>query len=147
MGSCTFHSAAATFHSAAATFHSAAATFHPAAAAITPGCQKLSTRLPPHYTRLLRHLHSVAATLHPATAASTRMYYIRKSAATIPLGCIAYGILTSDGRGERFNFHDQTYPDSQIALTRRISQQFYTMPRCSPEASRYVRHTSLDIYL
>ena len=131
MGSCTLHPAAKSFPPGCR-------HFTPGCAAIIPGCQKLSTRLPPHYTRLLRHLHSVAATLHPATAASTRMYYIRKSAATIPLGCIAYGILTSDGRGERFNFHDQTYPDPPIALTRRISQQFCTVSRCSPKASQYV---------
>ena len=107
--------------------------FHPAATAITPGCQKLSTRLRRH--------------LHPVAAASTRIYYIRKSAATIPPGCIASGIMTPDGRGERFNFHDQIYPDPPIALTRRISQQFCIVPQCSPEASRYVRQTSLDIFL
>ena len=106
----------------------------------TPDCQKLSTWL-------RRHLHPAAATLHPAVAASTRMYYIWKSAATIPPGCIASGIMTPDGRGERFNFHDQTYLDPLIALTRRISQQFCTVLRCSPEASRYVRQTSLDIFL
>ena len=105
------------------------------------------TRLPPLSTRLRYHLHLVAVTLHLAAATSTRMYYIRKSAATIPPGCIASEIMTPDGGGERFNFHDQTYPDPPIALTRRISQQFCTVLRCSPEASQYVRPTSLDIYL
>ena len=46
-----------------------------------------------------------------------------------------------DGRGGRFNFPGQTYPDPLIALTRRILQPFCTMSRCSPEASRYVRPT------
>ena len=49
--------------------------------------------------------------------------------------------LTPDGRGERFNFPGQTYPDPLIALIRRVSQIFCTVSRCSPEASRYVRPT------
>nr|CAN80703.1 hypothetical protein VITISV_011630 [Vitis vinifera] len=36
--------------------------------------------------------------------------------------------LTSDGRGGRFNFPGQTYPDPLIALTRRVSQPFCTVP-------------------
>ena len=122
------------------TFHSTAKSFPPGCRHFTPGCQKLSIRL-------RRHLHPAAATLHSADAASTRMYYIRKSAATIPPECIASGIMTPDGREERFNFHNQTYPDPPIALTRRISQQFCTVPRCSPKASRFVRPISLDIFL
>ena len=39
-----------------------------------------------------------------------------------------------DGRGGRFNFPGQTYPDLLIALTRRVFSQ-YTVPRCSLEAS------------
>ena len=54
--------------------------------------------------------------------------------AAIPLGCITSGILTLDGRGERFNFPGHTYPDPLIALTWRVSQSFCTVPRCSPEA-------------
>ena len=130
-------------------------TLHPAAKSFPPGCTAIYTRLPPftpgcchHYTRRCQKLSiQLRRHLHPAATASTRMYYIRKSAATILPGCIASGILTPDGRGERFNFHDQTYPDPPIALTRRISQQFCTVLRCSPEASRYVRQTSLDIFL
>nr|CAN66746.1 hypothetical protein VITISV_013700 [Vitis vinifera] len=49
--------------------------------------------------------------------------------------------LMPDGRRGRFNFPGQTYPDPLIALTRRVSQPFCTVPRCSPEASRYVRPT------
>ena len=113
---------------------------------LPPGCAAIYTRLPSLSTRLRRHLHPATTTLHPAATASTRMYYIRKSATTIPPGCIASGIMTPYRRGERFNFHDQTYLDPLIALTRRISQQFCTVLRCSPEASRYVRQTSLDIF-
>ena len=49
--------------------------------------------------------------------------------------------LTPDGRGGRFKFPGQTYPDPLIALTRRVSQIFCTVPRCSPEASRYLPPT------
>ena len=52
-----------------------------------------------------------------------------------------------DGKGGRFNFLSQTYPDPLIALTRRVSQPFCTVPRCSPKASRYVRPTFWDILL
>ena len=73
---------------------------------------------------------------------STRMSHIRNSAAAdIPPGCFTSGILTPDGRGERFNFPGHTYPDPLIALTWRVSQSFCTVPRCSPEASRYRRPT------
>ncbi|RVW68511.1 hypothetical protein CK203_066231 [Vitis vinifera] len=40
-----------------------------------------------------------------------------------------------DRKGGHFNFLGQTYPDPPIALTRRVSQPFCTVPRCSPEAS------------
>nr|CAN70873.1 hypothetical protein VITISV_000374 [Vitis vinifera] len=76
---------------------------------ITPDCASI-------YTRLRRHLHLAAA-------ASTRMYYIRKSTATIPPGCIAFGIMTPDGRGERFNFQsdisgsaDSAHPEDFAAI-------------------------------
>ena len=62
---------------------------------------------------------------HPAH--SIRIFHIR--------------CLTPDGRGGRFNFPGQTYPDPLIALIRRVSQPFCTMPRCSHEASRYVLPT------
>nr|CAN84137.1 hypothetical protein VITISV_021092 [Vitis vinifera] len=85
------------------------------------------------------------------SAHSTRMSHIRNSAAppfhldvrtahpefctAIPPGCITSGILlrrhftrmfririlTPDGRGGRFNFSGQTYPDPLIALIRRVS--------------------------
>ncbi|WKA01519.1 hypothetical protein VitviT2T_019799 [Vitis vinifera] len=75
--------------------------------------------------------------------------------AAIPPGCLTSGILlrrhsirmfhirllTPNGRGGRFNFPGQTYPDLLKALTRRVSQPFCTVPRCSPEASQYVRPT------
>ena len=79
----------------------------------------------------------------------------------IPPGCLTFEILLRrhsirifcirrlppDGKGGRFNFPGQTYPDSLIALTRRVSQPFCTVPWCSPEASRYVRPTFWDILL
>ena len=62
--------------------------------------------------------------------------------------------LTPDGRGGRFKFPSQTYSDPLIALTRRASTtnisdypDFCIVPRCSPEASRYVRPTFGDILL
>ena len=81
--------------------------------------------------------------------------------ADIPPGCITSGILlrrhsirifrirrlTPGGRGGRFNFPGRTYPDLLIALTRRVSQPFCTVPQCSPEASRYLRPTFWDILL
>ena len=129
---------AATFHQATATFHPAALPFTSGYAAITPGCQKIYIRLPPLYTRMY-HIrlppHSIR--LSPLY---TRMYHIRKSAATaISSRCLASEIQELDGRGGRFNFSGQTYSDLPIALTRRISQQFCTVPRCSPKASQYVR--------
>ena len=42
----------------------------------------------------------------------------------------------------RFNFPGRAYPDALIASTRRVSQIICTVPRCSPEASRYLRPTS-----
>ena len=55
--------------------------------------------------------------------------------------------LTPEGRGGRFNFPGKPYSDPLIVLTWRVSQPFCTVPRCSPEASRYVRSTFLDIFL
>ncbi|RVW23640.1 putative mitochondrial protein [Vitis vinifera] len=46
------------------------------------------------------------------------------AAAAIPSGCKTSGIQEPDGREGHFNFSGQTYPDSPIALTWRISQQF-----------------------
>ena len=79
----------------------------------------------------------------------------------IPPGCLTSRILLRrhsirifrirrlmpDGRRGRFNFPGQTYPDLLIALTRRVSQPFCTMLRCSPEASRYLRPIFWDILL
>ena len=107
---------------------------------ITPGCCHY-IRLPPLSTRMSTSGILLSPPFHLDV-------HIQNSAvAAITPGCFASGILTPDGRGERFNFHDQTYPDPPKTLTRRISQQFCTVPRCSPEASQYVRQTSLDIFL
>ena len=75
--------------------------------------------------------------------------------------------LTPDGRGGRFNFPGQTCPDPLVALTRgvflsvhscgvllklpdisdRLFEIFFcTVPRCSPEASRYLPQTKLDFF-
>ena len=98
--------------------------------AITPGCRRHYIWLPPLSTRMYHIRNSGRVTFH-----LLRMFHIRQ---TFP-----------DGRRGHFNFHDQTYPDPPIALTRRISQQFCIVPRCSPEASPYVqptfRYFSLDI--
>ena len=151
MGSCSFHPDGN---------HS---SFHPG---------RNSIRLPPLSTRMYHIWHSVAAAipsgcitsgillppsfhpdvLHPVFCYrrhSIRMSHIWNSTvAAIPSGCLTFGILTSDGRGEHFNFPGQTYPDPLIALTpEEFRSQFCTVPRCSPEASRYVRPTSLDIFL
>ena len=94
---------------------------------------------------------------------STRMSHLEFYCAAIPPGCLASGILlrhhsirifcirllTPDGRGKRFNFLGQIYPDPLIALTRRVSQSIlhFSMPRCSPKASRYGWPTFWDIFL
>ena len=83
--------------------------------------------------------------------------------ADIPSGYLTSGILS--GRRSTFSgyftssawrrmgkegvstFPCQTYPDPLIALTRRVSQPFCTVLRCSPEASRYLRPTFWDILL
>ena len=95
-----------------------------------PGCITYGILLPPPFhldvshPEFCYHRHSI------------RMSHIRNSAAAvIPSGCLTSGILTPDGRGERFNFLGQAYPDRLIALTRRVSQPFCTVPQCSPEAS------------
>ena len=62
--------------------------------------------------------------------------------------------LMLEGKGGRFNFPGQTYPDPLIALTQRASgadnsdyqEPFCTVPRCSPEASRYLPPTKLDFF-
>ena len=63
---------------------------------------------------------------------SIRMSHIWNSiVAAIPSGCLTFGILTSDGRGEHFNFPGQTYPDPLIALTRRPTDIFrYFSAQC-----------------
>ena len=112
--------------------HPAAATFHPDVSHPEIGCRRHSIRLPPLSTQMYHIRKSAAATFHldvshPEICChrhSTRMF--------------TYGILTQDGSGERFNFPGHTFPDPLIALTRRVSQPFCTMPRGSPEASRYV---------
>ena len=95
--------------------------FHPATA-ITSGIL-----LPPPLHPDVSHLE-FCCRCH-----SIRLSYIRNSEAGWERGS--------------FNFSRYTYPDPLIALTRRVSQPFCTVPLCSPEASRYVRPTSLDIFL
>ena len=137
------------------TLHPAALPFTPGCRHFPPGCCRHYTWLPKAlhptttiYTRLPKALHPAAATFHPVAKSfppGCAAIYIRLP--PLPLGCIASEILTLDGRGERFNFSGYTYPDPLTARIRRISQQFYIVPRCSPEASQYVQRTSLDIYL
>ena len=73
-------------------------------------------------------LHPAATTFH--LDVSHPESGCRRHSAAITLGCFASEILTPDGRGERFNFPGHTYPDPLIALTRRVSQPFCTVPRC-----------------
>ena len=128
-----FHPTAATLHPVTATFHPAAPPLHPTAKRFTSGCS--------HFTPCCRRFHPDAS--HPELWChhSTRMFHIRNS------DRVTFHIIRmfhiwqtypDEGRG-RFNFHDQTYSDPSIVLTRRISQQFCTMLQCSPEASQYVR--------
>ena len=94
---------------------------------------------------LLRISHIWNSVRLDMSESSDRIFHIRR--------------LTPDGRAGRFNFPGQTYPDLLIALTRRASAAdisaypesihgrhfrlpgFCAVPRCSPEASRYVRPT------
>ena len=94
---------------------------------IAPGCRHFHPDVRRHF------LHPSCRHCIRLPRTSTRMF--------------TSGILTPDRKGERFNFSGRTYPDPLIALTRRVSQPFFTVPRCSPEASRYVWPTSLDIFL
>ena len=102
-----------------------------------------------HSTRMSHIQNSSSSTFHPDNS------HPEFFSADIPPGCLTSEILlcrhstrifhirrlTPDGRGGRFNFPGQTYPDPLIALTRRVSQPFCTVPRCSPKASRYVPPT------
>ena len=104
---------------------------------VAPDSSFLSTRteiltsgilLRRHSTRISHIRNSVRVTFH-----LLRIFHIRQT--------------YLDGKGGRFNFLGQKYPDPPIAPTRRVSQPFCTVPRCSPEASRYVRPTFWDILL
>ena len=77
--------------------------------------------------------HSQNFVLLDMSGSSDRIFHIRR--------------LTPDGRAGCFNFPGQTCLDPLIALTRRVSQPFCTIPRCSPEASWYVWPTFWDILL
>ena len=88
-----------------------------------------------YYTRMSHIRNSAPPTFHPDVS------HPEFFSADIPSGCLTSGILTQDGKGGRFNFPGQTYPDLLIALTRRVSQPFCTVPRCSPEASKYLQPT------
>ena len=72
---------------------------------------------------------------------STRMSHIRHT----PSPDISHPVPDVGWEMRRFNFPSQTYPDPLIALTQRVSQPFCTVPRCSPEASRYLQPTFWDI--
>ena len=73
---------------------------------------------------------------------STRMSYIRKSA---PPPFHPDVLHPTHSIRRRFNFSGRTYPDHLIASTRRVSQIFCTVPRCSPEAFWHVPPTFWDI--
>ena len=109
-----------------------------------------STQLPPHYTRL--------------PPLSTRMYHseimlpphsIRPPQFHSEFCCHRsfhpdVSLRNSNAGWERrvLEFSGYTYPDPLIALTpREFRSHFAQVPRCFPEASRYVRPTSLDIFL
>ena len=108
-----------------------------------------------HSTRMSHIRNFAPSTFHPDVSHS------EFCSADIPPGCLTSGILLCrhsirifrirrlmpDGRRGRFNFPGQTYPDPLIALTRRVSQPFCTVPRCSPKASRYLQPTFWDILL
>ena len=105
---------------------------------IIPGCRHLHPDARRHLHPVAANLHLAAANLHsatanlyPAVAISTRMF--------------TSGILTSDRKGERFNFSGRTYPDPLIAPTRMGEQPFCIVLRCSPEASWYLPPTFWDI--
>ena len=112
-----------------------------------------SSRVTFHILRISHIRNSGRATFH-----LLRISHIRNS------GRVTFHLLrifhiwrlTPDGKGGRFNFSCQTYPDLLIALTRRVSQPFCTVSialtrrvsqpccivlQCSPEAFRYVRPT------
>ena len=89
---------------------------HSTRVGITSGCRHY-TKLPPlHPTAAITlgypPLHPAAATFHPDV--SHPKFYCRRH---FPFGCLTSRILLPDGRGERFNFPGQTYPDPLIALT------------------------------
>ena len=125
------------------------------------GYQKLSTRLRPlstrlclHFTSGCRHFTSGCRRFHPDVLHpeicchhSIRMFHIRNS------GRVTLHILRMfhirqtylDGRIERFNFHDQAYPDPPTALARRVSQPIlhsaavfsWSFPICATDILRY----------
>ena len=121
----------------------APSTFYPdvlhpefCSADIPPGCLTSGILLLQHSTRMSHIQNSAPLPFHSDvshSAHSIRIFHIRR--------------LMPDGRGGLFNFPGQTYPDPLIALIRRVSQPFCTVPRCSPEASRYLRLTFGDILL
>ena len=127
MGSCSFHLDGnhSSFHPGRNSIQ--LPPLHPAAATFHPGCITFGILLLPPF--------------HPDVS------HPEFFCAAIPPGCLASGILTSDVRGEHFNFPGHTYPDHLIVLTRRVLQIFCTVSRCSPEASRYLRSIFRDILL
>ncbi|RVX03782.1 Pol polyprotein [Vitis vinifera] len=127
-------------------WNSAPPPFHPdvlhpefCSVAIPPGCLTSGILLRRHSTRMSHIRNSAPPPFHPDVS------HPEFCSAAIPPGCLTSSThllrifrircLTPDGRGERFNFPGQTYPDPLIALIRRVSQPFCIVPRCSPEAS------------
>ena len=118
-------------------------------AAISPGCIISEILLHRHSTRM-SHMRIRERTAIPPGCItfgillrrhSTRKSHIRNSSRRHSIQIFCIRRLMPDERGRRFNFSSQTYPDPLTVPTRRVSQPFCTVPRCSPETSRYVRPT------
>ena len=143
-----FHPAAKSFPPVYHHFHPDAAIFHfplsirKSAATFHHG--RNSTRLPPHYTRKsVATLHPVAATFHPDV--SHPEFW---SGDVPPSPDVSHP--TDISGWEKRTFQTSTIRHIRIHRQRlpgEFRSQFCTVPRCSPEASRYVRPTSLDIFL
>ena len=85
--------------------------------------------LPPPFHPDVLHPEFCSAVIQPGCLTSRW-----SCSSAIPPGCLTSEThllrifrirrLPLDGRGGRFNFHGQTYPDPLIALIRRVSQPF-----------------------
>ena len=119
-------------------------------ASTSPECLTSGNLLPRHSTQMYHIWNSAPPTFHPNVS------HLEFCSAAIPPGCLTSGTFHSNilhpapdagWERRRFNFLGKTYPDPLIEFTRRVSQQFCAVSRCSLEASRYVRPTFLDIFL